>query len=52
MDDLRRMSIGQAVDFIVAYNERQKASERARERAEKGAIRRKATQNDIDSFFG
>lgn len=52
MDDIRRMQIGQIVDFVIAHNERQKASEKAQKRAEKRGKRRKATQSDIDSFFG
>lgn len=52
MDDIRRMQLGQVVDFVVAYNERQKASEKAQKRAEKRGNRRKATQGDINSFFG
>lgn len=52
MDDVRRMQIGQVVDFVAAYNARQKEAEKAQELAEKGKRKRKATQNDIDSFFG
>lgn len=50
------MMIGEVVDYIVSYNERQKKAEK---RAEKEAKRertngskRKATQADINSFFG
>lgn len=46
------MQIGQVVDFVVAYNERQNEAEKAQNQAERRANRRKATQNDIDSFFG
>ena len=52
MADMRRMQVGQVVDFVVSFNERQKAAEREQARAEKRAHRRKATQADIDSFFG
>lgn len=45
MSDIRRMQLGQVVDFVVAYNERQ-------EKAEKRGAKRKATQNDINAFFG
>lgn len=48
MQDMRRMQIGSIVDFIIDYNDRQKQSE---EQETKGTIR-KATQADIDAFFG
>ena len=46
------MQVGQVVDFVVAYNDRQKKADKAQEQAEKRAQKRKATQGDIDSFFG
>ena len=46
------MQIGQVVDFCIAYNERQKAAEKAQKHAEKHGTRRKGTQADIDAFFG
>lgn len=46
------MQLGQVVDFVIAYNERQKRAERAQKRAEKHGNKRKATQNDINAFFG
>ena len=52
MNDIRRMQLGQVVDFVVAYNDRQKASQKAQRRAEAKGAKRKATQNDINSFFG
>lgn len=52
MADIRRMQLGQVVDFVIAYNERQKASEKAQKRAEKRGNRRKASQDDINAFFG
>ena len=52
MSDIRRMQLGQVVDFVMAYNERQKAAEKAQKRAEKEGNKRKATQNDINAFFG
>ena len=52
MDDIRKMQIGQVVDFVVAYNERQERSEKEQIQAEKKAKKRRATQSDIDSFFG
>jgi len=52
MSDIRRMQLGQVVDFVIAYNERQKEAEKAQRRAEKRASKRKGTQNDINAFFG
>ena len=52
LTDIKKMQIGQVVDFCVAYNERQKAAEKAQKRAEKYGTRRKGTQNDINAFFG
>lgn len=52
MSDIRRMQLGQVVDFVIAYNDRQKAAEKAQKRAEKRGSKRKGTQNDINAFFG
>ena len=52
MTDIRKMQLGQVVDFVIAYNERQKNAEKAQKRAEKREKKRKATQNDINAFFG
>ena len=52
MSDIRRMQLGQVVDFVIAYNDRQKAAENAQKRAEKRGTKRKGTQNDINAFFG
>ena len=52
MTDIRRMTVGQVVDFVIAYNDRQKKSEKAQKHAEKHGTKRKATQNDINAFFG
>ena len=46
------MQLGQVVDFVIAYNERQKDAEKAEKRAEKRKTKRKASQNDINAFFG
>lgn len=46
------MQLGQVVDFVIAYNERQKDAEKAQKRAKKHGNRRKASQNDINAFFG
>ena len=39
---MQRMTIGQVVDFCIEYNNRQKGE----------TVTRKATQADIDAFFG
>jgi hypothetical protein len=43
------MQIGQVVDFTIAYNERHKT---AASQSEEHTTTRKATQEDIDAFFG
>lgn len=52
MHDIREMQIGQVVDFVIAYNEREEEGRKESERREKRAKKRKATQKDINSFFG
>lgn len=52
MADIRRMQIGQLVDYCIAYNDRQKQAERRQKYEEKHGTKRRATQGDIDSFFG
>lgn len=51
MADIRKMSVGSVVDFAIAYNERQERAEKEAERQKKKEKRRKATQDDINSFF-
>ena len=46
------MQLGQVVDFCIEYNNRHKRAERqAKIEEERGTVR-KATQADIDAFFG
>lgn len=52
MADMSQMTIGQVVDFIIAYNDRQKAAEKAENRSQGRKKRRKGTQADINAFFG
>ena len=52
LGDIKKMQIGQVVDFVIAYNERIEEAERARKRAEKYGTKRRASQSDIDAFFG
>ena len=52
MSDLKTMTLGQVVDFVISYNNRQKQAERESEKESKHGKRRRATQNDINAFFG
>ena len=52
MSDLKAMTLGQVVDYVVAYNRRQERAERESKKEEKYGKRRRATQSDINSFFG
>lgn len=52
MTDIRRMQLGEVVDYCIAYLERQQEAEKAQKRAERRGCRRKASQSDINSFFG
>ena len=46
------MQLGQVVDFVIAYNDRQKQAEAKAKKEEKRGTIRKASQNDINAFFG
>ena len=46
------MQLGQVVDFVIAYNQRQKQAEKQAKRKEKRGKRHRATQNEINAFFG
>ena len=52
MTDIRRMQLGQVVDFVMSYNERHERAEKAQKHAEKHGTKRKATPQDIAAFFG
>lgn len=52
MADIKAMQLGQVVDFCIEYNKRQEEGEKAAEKQERRRTKRKATQSDIDSFFG
>lgn len=49
---MKIMTLGQVVDFCMAYNERMSKAEKAAKREEKRGRKRKAGQGDINSFFG
>lgn len=46
------MQLGQLVDFCIEYNKRQAEAERQAKREQKRGRRKKATQSDINAFFG
>lgn len=48
MSDIKKMQIGQLVDFCISYNARHKKSQ---EESSSGRPR-KATQDEINAFFG
>lgn len=48
MATMRRMTVGQVVDYVVEYNNRQEKAEKEKDKPTK----RWATQGDIDAFFG
>ena len=48
MQDIRHMQVGQVVDFVISYNERNKRAEKESKKKQK----RKASQNDINAYFG
>ena len=52
MTDIRRMQMGQLVDVVITYNERQEQAERRARREEERGRKRRATQDEINAFFG
>ena len=46
------MQIGQLVDFCISFNERQEDMEKTAKREEERGKKRKASQDDINAFFG
>ena len=46
------MQLGQVVDFVIAFNNRQNKAEKQAKREEKRGKRHKATQDEINAFFG
>lgn len=49
MHDIRGMTVGQVVDFVIAYNDRNKVEKKDEK---KKTVKRRASQADIDAFFG
>lgn len=56
MADADGMTLGQVVDFCLAYNKRQEeaaqAYEKKQKQEEKTSRKRRATQADINAWFG
>ena len=52
MEDIRRMQTGQVVDFIISYNDRRRESEKESGKKDEKKKKRKASQKDINAFFG
>lgn len=54
MSDLRKMSIGQIVDFCVEYNIRHKeaAAKETKAKEESGTKYRYATKEEMKAYFG
>ena len=50
MSDIRRMQLGQVVDFVITYNERLQRPEDDKKPTR--LTKRQATQADINAFFG
>lgn len=50
--DAEKMTLGQVVDFCIAYNERQEQAEKKANANESKGRKRKATQADINAWFG
>lgn len=50
MSDMKALTLGQVVDYVMAYNIRQERAEKA-SKGKQGRTRR-ATQADINAFFG
>lgn len=46
------MQLGQVVDFVISFNQRMKKAEKQAKREEKRGKRHKATQDEINAFFG
>lgn len=50
MQDIRSMQLGQLIDFVIDYNDRQKESERAAERQKTMKHYKLATPQEISEF--
>lgn len=51
MQEMRKLSLGQLVDFVIDYNQRQKEAEEKAERRSKAKHYRLATKDEVDAFL-
>lgn len=49
---MKKMQVGQLVDFCIEYNEREERKQKMKEKAESKPAKRKATAADVKAFFG
>ena len=52
VSDMRRMTLGQVVDFIIDYNKRNEISEDPGKKKPEKRTTRRAKQAEIDAYFG
>ncbi len=52
MHDIRKMQVGQIVDFCISFNERQQTAEQTADKEKDRPKKRKATQAEINAYFG
>lgn len=48
LDDIKKMQLGQVVDYCIDYNDRQRKAEKEKDKPKK----RRGNQDDINAFFG
>lgn len=51
MQDIRELSLGRVVDFVIDYNKRQKDAEEKAERRSKAKHYRLASKNEVDAWL-
>lgn len=51
MQDIKRMSLGHVVDFVIDYNRRQKNAEERAERQSKAKHYRLASKDEVDAWL-
>lgn len=51
MQDIRNMSLGRVVDFVIDFNRRQKDAEEKAERKSKAKHYRLASKNEVDAWL-
>lgn len=51
MQDIRNLSLGRVVDFVIDYNKRQKDAEEKAERKSKAKHYRLASKDEVDAWL-